>query len=165
MKTENGRPVLLAATFWLSISMSAVGASGLTRIAAFRIPGSRSYNRLKRLVANSVVIIVNPVMLPPGLLKVVASPQLDRIDAEHKHNRDCQGRVFCGLSRSSTASGSDQSNAVRHQFIRQCIELIKMALRPSIHDRQIAPFNVALLSQALLKGFKEFCEGSWCPTV
>src|SRR6516164_5088173 len=74
LKTKNGRPVLLAAALPLSISTSAVGDSGLTTIAAFRIPGSRSYSRFKRFGTNSLAIIVKPVMFPPGLLKVVTSP-------------------------------------------------------------------------------------------
>ena len=112
------------------------GLVGLRRTAtsnSLGAPNSRSNPR--RFASSAADSVVTPVRFPPGRLKLAIRPDLIGSSPTFEDNRNGGGGRLCGVCRNAAAGRCDHRHLTPNQVGCQRLQLIILALRPTIFDR------------------------------
>jgi hypothetical protein len=77
--------------------------------------------------------------------------ELDRVFANHEHNRDCRGCRLGRKRRSGTSARCNHGDPSANQFGRQGWQPIYLTLGPAVFDHDVLAFDIAGVFQALAK--------------
>src|SRR5262245_42103021 len=150
-KTWSSSPKLGAAACISFVLVSAiVGLAGLTSRAMTLAVGTNSCSNCSRFGAIATFVLVTPVTLPPGRLRLATSPSRTGSEAISKTIGMVVGRL-CRKRRRSARRGYHGDLTV-DQISHHRRQLISSTLRPAVLDPHVLAIDVTGFAQPSDKG-------------
>src|SRR5262245_49157728 len=151
-KTWSSSPKLGAAACISFVLVSAtVELAGLTSRAMTLAVGTNSCSNCSRFGPISTFVLVTPVALPPGRLRLATSPSWTGVGGHFENDRNGCIRCLCRKRRLS-ARRSYHGHLTMDQISHHRRQLISSTLRPAVFDRDVAANDVTGFAQPSEKG-------------
>ena len=124
---------------------------GLNKIATRETRGAISRNNSTHLPLREASILMNPVILPPGLWRLATKPLPTGSDTDAKTIGivwvSCRNAAVTGVVTAKSTSGLVCTNSVANSLVRSILPLVQrvstVTLRPSIHPSSASRFRNA----------------------
>src|SRR5262249_25546907 len=125
------------------------------------LPPTAARSSSSRLAVSVPVMVVEPVTLPPGRLRLATSPSATAAQNEDHWNgrRDLRRGSLCNRRGGSAERGDDIDPQI-YQFVRHCPQPVIGACRPAIFDAHVLAFDITGLAQTPNKRVLELRRGA-----
>ena len=125
------------------------GFPGLTRNPIVRTCGNSSRSSSSPLRGHGIAQPADPRHVSARTIQAGHQAELHRVAAGGEHNGNDRCRSLGGNSRRGDAGGGDDRNLTTDQIGGERRQLVILALRPAILDRDIAALDIADCSEAI----------------
>jgi hypothetical protein len=141
------RPTVRAASSNSAIRMR---LSGLTRAPIKMALGASSLRRPICFGTSGERMLLTPVRLPPGRLRLATRPDSTGVTTGHEDDRNCRGRRFCRECR-DIGERDDNGHLTANQIAYQYRQTMVLIFCPAIIDRHVTAFGIASFAEALVE--------------
>src|SRR6476620_5427171 len=161
VRTCSSNPSFSAANRDCCMYSGVVGLESRTRIATFVNAGKNSLINSRRFAIRSLLIVVNPVTLPPGRAKLGTSPVATGSKVATNTTGIWPAASLAGLTEGVPAARIKNNVRLRAADLGCHLRYLHSALRQRVLDAEGAAFDESLF----LKSFPEAPDvtGGWWP--